>query len=184
MSTILKGLALGVYPAVCLLLDQYKAGANFQQLEFEDLLYDLMCSGPEPYLTGSISNRQFLDIVSRKDYNGWNDLRLHKILAIRLGDSYEFVLERLNEVWETFEKLETLLQIQEYHGYTEPADYWQFQLQRAKQTWFQPTYLENCRKMGDQISQIKHRVASCDQRREREMGANTDSFGNFMALPL
>jgi len=38
---------------------------------------------------------------------------LHGILAIRLDDSYELVLERLNEIWRTFKELERLLQIQE-----------------------------------------------------------------------
>jgi hypothetical protein len=127
------GFILGVYPVVCLVLGQYRKGAKFvkkyrqfyknytsfitdigfQQLKFEDLLYDLMCSGPEPYITGSINHRQFLEIVIDKDYKGWNDLRLHKILEMRLDGSYQFALGRLNEVWETFEELQRLLQIQE-----------------------------------------------------------------------
>jgi hypothetical protein len=127
------GLALGVYPIVCLLLDQYRDGAKyvknyrrflrnytsfvtdirFQQLKFEELLYDLMCSGLEPYLTGSISHQKFLEIARSKDFKGWNDPRLHKILTLRLDDSYDFTRERLNEVWDTFEELERLLQIQE-----------------------------------------------------------------------
>jgi hypothetical protein len=127
------GFVLGVYPEVCVLLDQHRKGAkyvknyrqflqkytsfitdiSFQQLKFEELLYDLMCSGPEPYLTGSISHRQFLDIVRSKDYKGWNDPQLYKMLEIRLDDSYGFALERLNEILRTFEELERLLQIQE-----------------------------------------------------------------------
>ncbi len=84
------GFVLGVYPVVCLILDQYRKGAilvkkyrrflrnytsfimdiSFQQSNFEDLLYDLMCSGPEPYIIGSINQRQFLEIVRDKDYKG------------------------------------------------------------------------------------------------------------------
>jgi len=131
------GLALGVYPIVWKLLSQYRDGARFvknyrqflnnytsfiidigiQQQKFEEVLYDLMCTspdtGPEPFIPGSITMQQFLDKVRSKDYKDWNHQRLHGILAIRLDDSYELVLERLNEIWRTFKELERLLQIQE-----------------------------------------------------------------------
>ena len=68
-----------------------------------------------------------------------------------------------------------LIRVQ-YHESSKTADYWHFQWQRAQQTWFQPAYMEKCRKMGEQIDQIKQRVITCDQRREREMRSNTDSF--------
>lgn len=82
------GLILGVYPAVVLVFEQFKAGAEYfsnwrrfrrqyegfirdieaQQLFLEVNLQDLLCGGLDPYLSGSNSKQNFLRIVSDPSY--------------------------------------------------------------------------------------------------------------------
>lgn len=127
------GLVFGVYPVVCLLLQQYEVGGRFvsnfkhfrreykrfimdvryQQGELEGLLYTLMCTGPEPYITGSITRKEFLAVVSKDEYRGWKDPQLSKAWHMRLDDDYQFVVERLNDVFGTLKELEEHLEIQE-----------------------------------------------------------------------
>lgn len=121
------GFVLGVYPAVSLIFDQYQDAWRFakhmkgfqrtyrgfvmdiqyQQAEFENVLYNLMCCGDQPFIPGDISKDKFLDLI--QDYDKWNDIRLHLILKRRLGRRYEFVLDRISGVWQDFRDLEELL---------------------------------------------------------------------------
>jgi len=127
---VIAGLALGVYPVVCELLDQYRASRKYwknyrqffnkfesfvmdiddQRYNFELLLYDLMCKGPDPFWKDIDEFGPFLQIA--RNYTDWNNQELHEKLAMRLGSSYEFVLQRLNEICTTFEKLRQHLDIQ------------------------------------------------------------------------
>jgi hypothetical protein len=82
------GLVLGVYPAVVLVFEQFKAGAECfsnwrqfwrqyegfisdikaRQLFLEVTLQDLLCGGLDPYLSGSNPKENFLQIVSNPLY--------------------------------------------------------------------------------------------------------------------
>lgn len=126
------GLVFGVFPVVCQLLQQYEQGAQFvsnykhfrteykrfildvryQQRELQELLYTLMCSGPEAYIT-DITRKEFLAMVSKEEFKGWKDPQLFKLWEKRLDEDYQFVAEGLNDVFGTFSELEKRLEIQE-----------------------------------------------------------------------
>jgi hypothetical protein len=101
---------LTVYPVTILAFEQYKKGAQYfanwyqfrrryeafirdmegQQLFFEGIIQDLMCGGPDPYLTGSSSKDSFLRLVNDLTITGWRDQKLKEILRIRLDTRYEW----------------------------------------------------------------------------------------------
>lgn len=55
-----------------------------QQLFFEGILQDLMCGGPDPFMTGASSKDAFLQIVNDATFTGWRDPVLKKRLLSRL----------------------------------------------------------------------------------------------------
>lgn len=97
------GFVLTVYPVTILAFEQYKKGAKYfsqyvcfrqryeafirdmegQQLFFEGILQDLMCGGPDPFLTGASLKDAFLQIVNDATFTGWRDPVLKKRLLSR-----------------------------------------------------------------------------------------------------
>lgn len=124
------GLALSVYPAAILAFEQFKIGAKYfnnwaqfrrryekrirdieaQQLTFEELLFNLMCCGREPYLKWPDDKATFLDIVGNDSYNGWQDPKLKRNLEMRLGEKYNWFLFTINRICEILRDLSEELQ--------------------------------------------------------------------------
>ena len=134
----MAGLALAVYPALTLAFQQFKLGSKYcknwirfrrryedfihdiggQQILFEGVLQDLLCGGPEPFLTGVKSKDAFLKIVRDNSYTGWCDPRLKRILINRLSDEkYRWCIYQIQRVYRILEELQGLLDIQEVRNF-------------------------------------------------------------------
>jgi hypothetical protein len=126
------GLVLGVYPVVILVFEQFKTGAEYfsnwrqfrrqyegfirdieaQQLFLEGTLEDLLCGGPDPYLSGSNSKEAFHRIVSDRSHTGWSDPKLTENLKARLDNRYDWYIYTIKRIHEIFMELEEVLDIQ------------------------------------------------------------------------
>jgi len=126
------GFVLTIYPVTILAFEQYKKGAAYfanwrqfrrkyeafirdmegQQLFFEGILQDLMCGGPDPFLTGTDSKDSFLRIVSDTTYTGWRNPRLKERLKSRLDTRYDWCIDTIQSIYNILEELGNLLDIQ------------------------------------------------------------------------
>lgn len=109
------GLVLGAYPAAILVFEQYKKVARHyanwvqfrrkyqaficdmegQQLFFEGILQDLMCGGPEPFLTIASSKNEFLEIINDATFTGWRNPDLKARLRRRLDTRYDWCIHTI-----------------------------------------------------------------------------------------
>jgi hypothetical protein len=128
------GLALAIYPATVLAFEQYKKGAKYisdwaryrrkyeafirdmegQQLFFEGILQDLLCGGPDPFLTGSSSQSKdsFLRIATDASFTGWKSPVLKQRLKARLDSRYEWCMYTIKRIYDIMIELGELLDIQ------------------------------------------------------------------------
>lgn len=127
------GLALGIYPAAVLAFEQFKVGQKYfnnwvkfrrkyeelirdieaQQLTFHELLFNLMCCGPDPYLKWVDNDKNaFLEIVGDTSYSGWSDPKLKMNLEMRLGDKYSWFVFTIDRINKLLGELEALLSIE------------------------------------------------------------------------
>ena len=125
------GLVLAIYPATVLAFEQYKRGAQYfahwaqfrrryegfirdiegQQLFFEGILHDLMCGGPDPFLTGADSKDSFLRIANDPTYRGWQDPTLKMRLRSRLDAGYDWCIDTIQRVYNILQELGMVLDI-------------------------------------------------------------------------
>lgn len=128
------GLALGAYPVIVLAFEQYKKGAKYisnwaqyrrkyealirdmeaQQLFFEGILQDLLCGGPDPFLTGNsaTSKDTFMHIATDASFTGWKSPVLKQRLKTRLDSRYDWCIYTIGTIYEILIELGELLDIQ------------------------------------------------------------------------
>jgi hypothetical protein len=127
------GLVLSAYPAAILVFEQYKTGTRYfanwaqfrrkyeafirdmegQQLFFEGILEDLMCGGPDPFLTGTSSKNEFLGIVNDATFTGWRNPILKARLRSRLDTRYDWCIHTIQRIYNILEELGELMNVQE-----------------------------------------------------------------------
>src|SRR4051812_45006118 len=123
------GFVLSAYPAAILVFEQYKTGARYfgnwvqfrrkyeafirdmegQQLFFEGILEDLMCGGPDPFLTGTSSKNEFLRIVNDATFTGWRNPILKERLRSRLDTRYDWCIHTIQRIYDILKELGELM---------------------------------------------------------------------------
>ncbi|PMD32612.1 hypothetical protein L207DRAFT_639906 [Hyaloscypha variabilis F] len=184
-------IALAVYPALILIFEQYKTGAEYytkwasfraryarfaretkaQNLLLRNIIQDLLCCGPQP-LFGDIKSINILMTRLEAETFSWKDPKLAKSLKDRLGDEgFELCIEYIECLMDSTRDLKeeversVLSTAQRTQNPPKPSTWLEKQWERLDQTFSEARY-KNLKTAETFLIRLEQLIKSCDKSRE------------------